>query len=159
MKLTNWGRVYYTNLLGIVPLLVLSVAFDETSQLASTVQWSTPTIVWLVVSCALGVAISYFQFLARFHVSTTSFLVLGNICKVLTIVANCLVWNKHTNADGLLSIFISLVASVFYKQAPLRAEAGKMAAGGDATDAAEDTKGKAGGSGQGPRVPGYDKTS
>ena len=38
--------------------------------------------VWPQVSCVLGVAMSYFAFLARSSVSATMFTVIGNVCKV-----------------------------------------------------------------------------
>lgn len=120
VDLSNWGRVYYTNLLATVPLMILTIAFGEIGQLTNGGTWNVPATVWLVVSCVVGTAMSYFQFLARYLVSATSFTVLGNLCKVLTIIANCLIWTKHSSLYGLLSLFVSLTASAFYQQAPMR---------------------------------------
>ena len=41
----------------------------------------------LGVSCAIGVAMSYFAFLCRAAVSATSFTVIGNVCKILSELA------------------------------------------------------------------------
>ena len=124
VALSNWGRVYYTNLLGMIPLLLLAFAFEvgELTTTASKLSWNLPATVWLLVSCVVGTAMSYFQLLTRYLVSATSFTVLGNLCKVLTIVVNCLIWNKHASTYGLLSLFVSLTAGAFYQQSPMRSQ-------------------------------------
>jgi len=122
VTLSNWGRVFYTNLLATIPLLILTLAFGEIGQLTKGTTWTVPSTVFLLVSCAIGTAMSYFQFLTRFLVSATSFTVLGNVCKVLTVVVNCMIWDKHSNMYGLAALFISLGASAFYQQAPMRSK-------------------------------------
>jgi len=129
VKLSNWGRVYYTNLLATIPLLILTIGFGEIGQLTKSTSWNVPALSWLFVSCIIGTAMSYFQFLARYLVSATSFTVLGNLCKVLTIVANCLIWDKHASAYGLLSLFISLSASALPAGAHARTGSPSVAAG------------------------------
>ena len=116
---SNWGRVYYLNLLSAAPLLVTFVANQELAN--EGVHWNVWSISFLLLSCVLGLAMSYFAFLARHAVSATSFTVLGNVCKINTVIINLLIWDKHTNLAGLCALMICLVCAYFYKQAPLRA--------------------------------------
>ena len=39
----------------------------------------------------------------------------GPFEKVLTVVVNCMIWDKHSNMYGLAALFISLGASAFYQ--------------------------------------------
>jgi len=113
---SNWGRVFYTNLLASLPLVFLS-AYDRE---VTTVEWTNKGIAALLLSCVLGVAMSYFAFLARSLISATYFTIVGNACKLLTVVANQLIWDKHANGVGVASLLFCLVCAYFYEQAPLR---------------------------------------
>lgn len=112
---SNWTRVFYSNFLPCFPLVMLSSASGETA-----VEWSTAAIVFLSLSCVMGVAMSYVSWQARSMLSATQFSILGNICKFLTIIVNCLIWNKHATPTGLFCLTCSILAGYFYKQAPLR---------------------------------------
>jgi len=115
---SNWGRVYYLNLLSCAPLFVSFVANQELAE--DGVQWNMASITFLALSCVLGVAMSYFAFLARHAVSAASFTVLGNVCKINTVIINLLIWDKHANLPGLCALSMCLLCAYFYKQAPLR---------------------------------------
>ena len=69
---------------------------------------------------ALGVAMSYFAFLCRAQLSATSFTIVGNACKVITVLINVSIWDKHATPLGLCCLFWCLVAAALYKQAPMR---------------------------------------
>jgi len=113
---TNWGRVYYANLMGSIPLIFIGGGTGE----AAKIVWSANGTIVLVISCVFGCAMSYFAFLARSLVSSTSFTVLGTVCKLSTVVINVMIWNKHASPFGLSCLCSTLVAAYFYKQAPLR---------------------------------------
>merc|ERR1712072_212943 len=115
---SNWGRVYYTNMIASAPLL-LSSSREYAASLGA-MAWSVQSVGALSLSCALGVAMSYFAFLARKSVSATSFTIIGNVCKVITIIINIFLWDKHANGSGLMALAGSLVCAFFYQQAPLR---------------------------------------
>ena len=51
----------------------------------------------LVASCLGGLGMSYFSFALRAVISATSFSVIGNVCKVLTILVNLLMWDNHAS--------------------------------------------------------------
>lgn len=124
VKLTNWGRVYYTNLLSTVPLLVTMPMFSDQSKLLSTEgTWSAAALGAVGLSCAMGCAISYFSYLCRSLVSATYFTVIGNFCKVATVVINVLIWDKHATLPGLGSLGVCLAAAMLYEQAPMRSVA------------------------------------
>lgn len=117
---SNWGRVYYLNLLASTPLFFSFIINQELAN--DGVNWNIYSITFLLISCLLGLAMSYFAFLARHAVSATSFTVLGNVCKINTVVINLLIWDKHANIPGLIALSLCLACAYFYKQAPLRSK-------------------------------------
>jgi len=79
--MSTWGRVYYSNLIGSVPMLIIMLSSGELSTVKS-LDWTGRNALWLGVSVFIGCSIAYFSFLARAAVSATSFTVIGNTCKV-----------------------------------------------------------------------------
>ena len=57
-------------------------------------------MVALAASCMAGVLMSYSQFLLRGLISATSFTVVGTMCKIATVVINCLIWDKHASFEA-----------------------------------------------------------
>lgn len=119
VKLTPWGRSYYTNVLAVVPVFILGMATRE-DQVLEDFEWSFNSVVALGASCAAGVLMSYSQFLLRGLISATSFTVVGTMCKIATVVINCLIWDKHASFEGLVALFVCLFSGMAYQQAPLR---------------------------------------
>ena len=122
VKMSTWTQVYYTNAMAALPLSVVLVASGELSTLLYF-EWSFPSVFWMSTSAVMGVAIAYFSFLARASVSATSFTVLGNVCKVLTVFINMAIWDLHATSEGLFCLFVCLFGAYIYKQAPLRQQA------------------------------------
>jgi len=125
---SNWGRVFYTNFLACFPLFCVGATTGEYNTM-STFVWTWEAAVAFLVSCLLGVAMSYFAFLARTAVSATYFSVIGNVCKIITIFINYFMWDHHASPVGLLCLLVCLGAAYFYEQAPLRKEHQKVVAG------------------------------
>ena len=119
VKMTTWGRVYYTNAIACVPLLFSMTLSGEIGVLW-TFAWNYKSIVWLLVSCFCGVAIAYFAFSRACGNITTYFTVVGNTCKILTIMINVWMWDNHATPSGMVGLFVCLAAAFFYKQAPKR---------------------------------------
>jgi len=119
VDMTTWGRVYYTNYLASIPLFFLMCSNGEI-MILRTFTWTSYSMFWLLVSCTVGVAIAYFAFLARASISATYFTVVGNTCKVLTVLINVTMWDNHATPGGLISLFACLGAAYFYEQAPKR---------------------------------------
>ena len=65
---------------------------------------------------------SYFAFLCRAAVSATSFTVIGNVCKILTVLINLSIWSHHASAMGIGCLFVCLAGAAIYQQAPLRSD-------------------------------------
>jgi len=117
---SNWGRVFYTNFWSSVLLLAMTLVLEP--HVLRKAVWSWPQIGALVVSCILGTSMSYFAFLCRAAVSATSFTVIGNVCKITTVLINILIWDKHASPLGIVFLLACLVAAAAYQQAPLRTE-------------------------------------
>lgn len=109
---------------------VTTTTFFHGAIKAAEINWTPQSTAALLFSCALGVAMSYFAFLARkavsevfimrdnrvlfaawclqmnktcvfFQVSATYFSILGNVCKFITIIINFAIWDKHATPAGL----------------------------------------------------------
>uniref|UniRef100_A0A7S4I608 Sugar phosphate transporter domain-containing protein n=1 Tax=Odontella aurita TaxID=265563 RepID=A0A7S4I608_9STRA len=117
---SNWGRVYYSNLLASIPLVFTFIG--DPSELEAIRHASAPAMMSVALSVALGAAMSYFAWMARSLLSATSFTVVGNTCKLLTILINMSLWDKHASQVGIVCLIFCLAAAYFYKQAPMRLE-------------------------------------
>lgn len=108
VKMNNWGRVYYTNLLSCVPVTGLMIAFGETMEFQEWLGTNPSPEAWgaLAASCVCGIGMSYSGFFCRTTVSATMFTVVGVICKVVTILVNCLIWDKHASPQGICFLFL-----------------------------------------------------
>ena len=96
VRMTTWSRSYYQNVLAIVPLTAIALATNEASHV--TRASLTPTAVAvLLASCVAGLGMSYYSFALRSIISATSFSVVGNVCKVGTILVSCLVLEQHAS--------------------------------------------------------------
>jgi len=125
VPMSNWARVFITNSVASLPLLLIGAVNGDLATAFVHHEWDRASMGALLVSCALGTAMSYFAFLARSSVSATYFTIIGNICKIASVVLNVLIWDKHATPMGMLSLLVCLVFAYFYKQAPLRPEVAK----------------------------------
>ena len=109
VKMSNWGRVYYTNLLSCIPVGVLMVLFREDRDFSDWLSNNASVEAWtaLIASCLCGIGMSYAGFFCRSIVSATMFTVVGIICKVATIVVNCVIWDKHATSTGLAFLAVA----------------------------------------------------
>ncbi|CAL5224035.1 g6656 [Coccomyxa viridis] len=124
VKMTTWSRTYYQNTLAFVPMLAIT-AFSGEVQVLAALTWKTKGVLLLCASCAGGVGMSYFSFALRAVISATLFSVIGNVCKVLTILTNLVIWDKHSNTMGTLALLGCLGAGSAYQQAPMRPVQGR----------------------------------
>ena len=119
-SLNAWGQTYYTNTLAVPLVLVVALLTREDVEMYDLrLDWISTSA--LIGSCVAGVLMSYSAFLLRGLVSATTFTVVGTMCKIATVVINCLIWDKHASLRGLAALFVCLFAGVWYQQAPLRA--------------------------------------
>ncbi|CAM9739718.1 unnamed protein product, partial [Phaeothamnion confervicola] len=70
--------------------------------------------------CVVGTGISYAGWWCRAQVSATTFTLVGVVNKLLTVLLNVLVWNKHASGPGIACLLVCLVGGGIYKQSPMR---------------------------------------
>jgi solute carrier family 35 protein len=124
VKMENWGRVYYSNLLAAIPLVIPFLL--NASELEAVQSMTADGFLALSVSVILGAAMSYFAWMARSLLAATSFTIVGNVCKILTIVINVVIWDKHASLFGVACLLFCLAAAFGYEQAPMRDNAKQM---------------------------------
>ena len=68
------------------------------------------------LSCFFGLTISFFGFASRKAVTATAYTVIGVTNKLLTILVNVLIWDKHAGAPGLVALLICIYGGYMYQQ-------------------------------------------
>lgn len=117
-----WGPTMYSNTLSIPPMLAIGLMTAEPAKLAAA-EWTPLAVGLLLLSCAVGVAISYLGWRARSLVSATCYTVLGVANKMMTVLVNVLIWDRHATPAGVLALCVCLGGASMYKQSPMRADA------------------------------------
>ncbi|CAN6475652.1 unnamed protein product [Victoria cruziana] len=124
LGLNTWGFVFYNNLLSLMMAPLFWIITGEYNDVYLAVNgletrqyWVKPGASLAVsLSCAFGLAISFFGFAARKAISATGFTVTGVVNKFLTVAINVLIWDKHASAFGLLCLLSTLVGGILYQQ-------------------------------------------
>eukprot|EP01063_Lacrimia_lanifica_P021948 TRINITY_DN29658_c0_g1_i1.p1 TRINITY_DN29658_c0_g1~~TRINITY_DN29658_c0_g1_i1.p1 ORF type:complete len:366 (+),score=141.91 TRINITY_DN29658_c0_g1_i1:64-1098(+) len=130
VKLTRWGMVYYNNLLAVCFFPIGSMSTGElgttTSSEGEVTTWmdhpaigslTSPAVLGPVaLSCAVGVAISFFGLNTRKALTSTSFTVLGVVNKFFTVLVNTMAWDKHASPVGIFFVIMTIVGGVWYQQ-------------------------------------------
>ncbi|GIL42294.1 hypothetical protein Vafri_312 [Volvox africanus] len=119
VKMSNWSRVYYTNAIALGPLLLALPLVGEQDRL-STVTWTSTMTIPVLLSCLMGICMSHSAYLLRDTVSATLFTIVGILCKIITVVINVLIWDKHATPAGIGFLLVCVFAGTFYEQAPKR---------------------------------------
>jgi solute carrier family 35 len=120
VHIDNWTRVVYTNMMaGAVLALGLPFASAERTAIASR-QWTLSDCSIVFASCLIGVGVAHSSYVMRSACSATLSAVVGIVCKIITVVINIYLWDKHASPTELFFLAIGLLAGFFYEQAPLR---------------------------------------
>merc|ERR1719238_486384 len=109
-------------------MLTIGTLTGEWAKLGGA-QWTPTSIGLLVASCVIGVAISYLGWRARSLVTATCYTVLGVANKMLTVLANAMVWDQRASLTGIMFLCVCLVGAAGYKQAPMADAAADAAKG------------------------------
>jgi drug/metabolite transporter (DMT)-like permease len=121
---TNSGPVLYTNLLGIIPMLMLGSLAGEPSKFhedrQNGVRIEPIACFYLLLGCIAGTGIGYSSWWCRDKVSAATFSLIGVMNKCLTILINFFMWDQHAPVAGIACLSLCLVGGAFYQQAPLR---------------------------------------
>ena len=121
VPMSTCGRVLYQNLLGSFGFAIIAVGLGETNGVGEIFKLLKP-VAWMVLvgGCLLGLGMSGLSFSLRAMVSSTTMAILGNMCKVLTVIINLFMWDKHASWPGLAALSLCLIAGYNYEQAPRR---------------------------------------
>ncbi|KAM7504629.1 hypothetical protein LguiB_003533 [Lonicera macranthoides] len=119
--LNTWGLVLYNNLEALLlfplELLIMGELKKIKHRISDESDWYSFQVVLPVgLSCLFGLAISFFGFSCRRAISATGFTVLGIVNKLLTVVINLVIWDKHSTFVGTLGLLICLIGGVMYQQ-------------------------------------------
>jgi len=116
VQMTPWGRSFYNNLLSLPPVLLIIFLTSEQYKVAEIFNEGITVGTWLIVgiSCIMGLGISISGFICRALISATSFSVVGNMNKVLTVFINYFLIADHASPLGMLCLFICLFGGYYY---------------------------------------------
>ncbi|XP_074561256.1 GDP-mannose transporter GONST3-like [Curcuma longa] len=123
--LNTWGLVLYNNLEALMlfplELLIMGELKKITHDISDEYKWySFSVILPVALSCLFGLAISFFGFSCRRAISATGFTVLGIVNKLLTVVINLVIWDKHSTLIGTTGLLICMFGGVLYQQSTTR---------------------------------------
>ncbi|KAL8520253.1 hypothetical protein ACS0TY_010977 [Phlomoides rotata] len=119
--LNTWGLVLYNNLEALMlfpmELLIMGELKKIEHDISYEYDWYSFQVVLPVgLSCLFGLAISFFGFSCRRAISATGFTVLGIVNKLLTVVINLVIWDKHSTLVGTVGLLICMGGGVMYQQ-------------------------------------------
>jgi GDP-mannose transporter len=117
VPMTSWGRSFYNNYLSLVPVFLMILITNEhnkVQQLHEAGEITTAAVTMVMLSCIVGLGISISGFMCRELISATSFSVVGNMNKILTIFINYVAWEYHASPLGLACLLICLVGGAYY---------------------------------------------
>uniref|UniRef100_A0A0D9VR85 Sugar phosphate transporter domain-containing protein n=1 Tax=Leersia perrieri TaxID=77586 RepID=A0A0D9VR85_9ORYZ len=129
--LNTWGLVLYNNLEALMLYPLEMLLMGELNQMkidsSNTTNWlSFDVILPVALSCLFGLSISFFGFSCRRAISATGFTVLGIVNKLLTVVINLLIWDKHASLVGTIGLLICMSGGVLYQQSTTKPKAPKV---------------------------------
>ncbi|XP_022771846.1 GDP-mannose transporter GONST3-like isoform X2 [Durio zibethinus] len=119
--LNTWGLVLYNNLEALLlfplELLIMGELKKIKHEISDESDWYSFQVIFPVgLSCLFGLAISFFGFSCRRAISATGFTVLGIVNKLLTVVINLVIWDKHSTFMGTMGLLICMLGGVMYQQ-------------------------------------------
>ena len=123
--LNTWGLVLYNNFLSLMlaPFFwYLTGEFKDTMDVPAMGSWQAGVVVPVLLSCGFGLGISFFGFACRKAISATGFTVVGVTNKLLTVVINVLIWDKHASPVGISSLLVTILGGVLYQQSTVPAK-------------------------------------
>lgn len=69
----------------------------------------------VALSCIFALSIAFFGFSCSCAISVTGFMVLGIVNKLLTIVVNLLIWDRHSSLVGTTGLLICISGGVLHQ--------------------------------------------
>ncbi|KAF2286518.1 hypothetical protein GH714_017492 [Hevea brasiliensis] len=120
-SLNTWGLVLYNNLEALLlfplELLIMGELKKIKREISDESDWYSFEVVLPVgLSCLFGLSISFFGFSCRKAISATGYTVLGVVNKLLTVVINLVIWDKHSSFIGTIGLLICMLGGIMYQQ-------------------------------------------
>mmetsp|Transcript_91492 Transcript_91492/g.191251 ORF Transcript_91492/g.191251 Transcript_91492/m.191251 type:complete len:307 (+) Transcript_91492:138-1058(+) len=116
-----WGSVLYTNALAVGPMLVLGVSSGELEHFNDISV--TPAKMGMLGLCSiLGIGMNWSGWNCRNQISAAAYTLLGVACKLLSVILNVLIWEKHASFGGISWLVVCLLSSSQFRQSPLRSK-------------------------------------
>ena len=123
-QMGTFEKTFYQNLMGLPLILLIALAtepvFGAGGLLPAVLGLSPAGAAVVLVSCAAGLAVSFAGTRARELLSPTSFNVLGNASKPLTVLLSMLIFNNQHSPLALLGLAGVLASSFWYGLAQQR---------------------------------------
>ncbi|GBF88510.1 hypothetical protein Rsub_01225 [Raphidocelis subcapitata] len=123
VPMNNWARVFYANAMSAPVLAAVLLAAGKERALLAATRWTLANAGPVALSCAVGVAMSHSSYLLRSHASATTAAVVGIVCKLLSVLINLAIWDRHAGPTQLAFLLVGIFAAAAYRQAPLRSAA------------------------------------
>ena len=114
---TVWGPVLYSNFLSIPPTMILGMTlgdFDKWSR--GGVEVSDPAVLWVGLSCIVGIAIGYTGWASRDMLSATSYTLVGVVNKLISVMISVTFINTGASMGGIAALMVCLIANTQYSQ-------------------------------------------
>ncbi|KAK4283378.1 hypothetical protein QN277_000332 [Acacia crassicarpa] len=126
--LNTWGLVLYNNLEALLlfplELLIMGELKKIKHEFSDDSDWQSFQVILPVgLSCLFGLSISFFGFSCRRAISATGFTVLGIVNKLLTVVINLVIWDKHSTWVGTVGLLICMLGGILYQQSTSKPKA------------------------------------
>lgn len=126
--LNTWGLVLYNNLEALLlfplELLIMGELKKIKHDISDESDWHSFAVVLPVgLSCLFGLSISFFGFSCRRAISATGFTVLGVVNKLLTVIINLVIWDKHSTFIGTVGLLICMLGGILYQQSTSKPKA------------------------------------
>ncbi|KAK7286870.1 hypothetical protein RJT34_22191 [Clitoria ternatea] len=130
--LNTWGLVLYNNLEALLlfplELMIMGELKKIKHEINDESDWHSFQVVLPVgLSCLFGLSISFFGFSCRRAISATGFTVLGIVNKLLTVVINLVIWDKHSTWVGTVGLLICMLGGIMYQQSTSKPKDAKQA--------------------------------
>lgn len=113
VPLGRWERVFYTNSCALPFMLALSqkelVEIYRTRSLISS-----STVGLVLISCFVGIGISYSSWRLRELVSPTTFGLVGVVNKMVTVCVSALIWPESFSLQGIVAITGCVLSALLY---------------------------------------------
>jgi len=124
VEMTQWERVFYNNLFALPPTGVLVVATGDYASVEN-ITFGLREHSLLLISCIVGVGISYSGWRLRSTVSAASFTLVGVLNKMVTTAVTAVIWPESSSMNASAALIVCIAFGFLYEGAGKRPQATK----------------------------------